>query len=574
MSRKEDLYINADVLVIGGGLGGCFAAIKAAEEGAKVVLFEKAYLRRSGQMGTGISCMLLIHPDYNISYREFAKLNIESAAGIADEDVAYEFAKDTYDRIMDLEKYGLKVRDDDGEFFFVPAFDVAPGMLRIQTPERGAWHELKPVLARKVESFENIIVLNRTTAISILTAEGEAGTEVVGGLGMETRTGRFVVCNAKSVIVTSGDSNRLQRHRDTMYAPSKFISCGPPTNCGDGLAMGYRAGADIVNMEFGCLGITWKNFDHDGVGQALLSGTVRTGIPGQLSGFMEQPEFYLKTHKAAFNSVGPLYADLSESAGWPEEEGKFKRALWALDSEATSTGYFAWMAERGEDFKKGPIEIDWPPLMGVHNNQGGIYIDVNAASSLPGLYVGGDMAAGGWRQSSGGGFVFGARAGRSAAQYAKNKHLGKISAKQLEAEKKRITQSLEILPEAGYNWIELEDKIRQIAEEYGPPFTNDAKLKQGISHLERLKERYLPLLYAKDSRDMLRVNEVHSIYQTVELFLRGALFRKESRSTKLSILYKTDYPERNDAEWLKHTLIQNRFGEPVISTKEVRRLGD
>lgn len=91
--------------------------------------------------------------------------------------------------------------------------------------------------------------------------------------------------------------------------------------------------------------------------------------------------------------------------------------------------------------------------------------------------------------------------------------------------------------------------------------------------LERIRTKYLPKLYARDIREMLRVSEVRAVFTIVELFLRAALFRKESRVIdSLSIIYKTDHPQQDDENWMRHTLIRNVAGEMKISATEVKRL--
>lgn len=565
--RDSDDYISADVLVIGGGVGGCFAAIKAAEEGAKVIVFEKANILRSGGNSTGISRMPLIHPDYNYSYEEFARLTVETGGGIVDEDISCEFARDTLDRILELESYGIKVRSDDGSFIFMQGPDLSPGKPAIWAPGPSVWHDLKPTLAKKVMSYPNVTVLNRTTCIGLLTEDGVTGARVIGAVGLGTRTGKFVISRAKAVVLITGDSERLGRHSDTLYAPTRFITASPPTNCGEGLAMAYRAGADVIDMEFAYLATIWKDFSHAGIGVSAGLGRTIAGTGAELT----SADRYRRTHRGVFNTEGPLYADASIIDGWPEEKGMMQRLLWVMENGPTSPGYFLWMKERDEDLKKAPIEIEWRPPA-VHNNQAGIRIDVDARSSLEGLYCAGDVAGGGWRQSAGGAFVFGARAGRNAAVYARKAAETKLNSEQVEAQKNRILEALTINPRDGYSWIELEDKARRIASDYGPPFTNDAKLERGLVRLERIKTRYLPRLYARNPREMMRVPEVEGVFLVVEAFLRASLFRKESRQNPCSLFYKTEYPERDDKNWLKHTLIQNVDGEMKLSKKDVQRL--
>lgn len=342
--------------------------------------------------------------------------------------------------------------------------------------------------------------------------------------------------------------------------------------------MAYRAGADIINMEFAKLTTVWKDFSHWGVGPAMA---LLRPVDGWRKQFRPEPGEeislpgigYKRTMNFGYDTLSPMDYDTSSLEGYPEEKGEMQRFLWALENESTSPGYFLWMKERGEDFRKAPVEFEWHPPY-LHNNQAGIHMDADGRSSLNGLYCAGDLTGGGWRHSSGGAFVFGARAGRKAAEYAKEVPLSDSNAEQVDVEKERILEATRVNPRDGYSWIELEDKARQIASEYGPPYTNDPKLERGLTHLERIRTRYLPKLYARSPREMMRVSEVKAVFTTGEAFLRGALFRKESRAPMASLLHKTESPTRDDANWLKHTLFRHLKGEMTLSTKEVKRLGN
>lgn len=564
MNFEDSNELITDILVIGGGLGGCFAAIKAAEEGAKVVVFEKAAILRSGGSGTGVHRIPLIHPDYNFSFEEFARLNIEAACGIADEDLSYEFARDSLDRILDLEKWGLNVRDKDGSFIIMPATDICVGKPVIWGAGPTVWHDLKPLLAKKAMSFPNVTVLDRTTSIGLLTEDGAVGTRVIGAVGMETRTGKFVICKAKAVIITSGNSHRLGRNVDSTYAPTRFIASAPPTNCGEGRAMAFRAGASIVNLEFVYLTSDWKDFPHAGIGQSRgVGGKIITGTGAEVT----PSDIYRRTFPGAYNTEGPLYIDVTNV----KDAKMMQLFMWSMENGPTSNSYFQWMKERGDDITKRPVEIAWRPPA-THNNQSGIYIDVNGRSTLEGLYGAGDVIGGGWRQSAAGGFVFGTRGAKHAVDYIKKVPEAKINKSQVKEIQKDILKAVEVNPREGYSWLELEDKIRKILTDYGPPVTNDARLKQGLAHLERIKAKYLLTVYARDPREMLRVSELKAITFMVEALLGAALFRKESRRNNCSLLYKTEYPERDDKNWLKHTVIRNVNGEINFSTKDVKRL--
>jgi succinate dehydrogenase/fumarate reductase flavoprotein subunit len=525
MTIGNDECISTDVLVLGGGLGGCHAAIKAAEEGAKVVLFEKGNIRRGGNSATGLHSIIFIHPDYNISYEEFAESNVDKAAGLCDEDVSYEFARDTLDRILDLERWGIKMRNDNGSFNLGQRGDTSHGNNAIWPPDSTSWHDINPVLAKKINTYPNVKVHNRTAAIGLLTRDGVVGTEVVGAVGLETRTGKFVTCKAKAVVLTTGGGYRIMRNKDTVYAPTRFVLFGCPTNVGEGQAMAYRAGADILNMEFLKVTPMWKDFMHWGIGPPLALRCKPIGGNGLSLGERATDfDLYKKTHVNAFNTEGPLYRDASVLSGYPDDRDEMQLLQQLLESEATSLAYLQWMNERGEDFKKAPVEMEWGPPI-------------------------------------------------SAAEYAKKAAEPEVNTSQVEAEKSNIIKAKDVDPIEGYSWIELEDRIRSIASDYGAFFTNDGKLERGLVHLERIKTRYLSKLYARNPREMLRASEVNAIFYIAEAHLRAALFRKESRHTaQCMMLHKTDYPNRNDENWLKHTVIRNVNGKMMLDVKDVKRL--
>ena len=422
-------------------------------------------------------------------------------------------------------------------------------------------------------SESGVKVFNRTAALGLLTEGGRSGRRVIGGIGVGTRSGRFVVCSARAVVITTGGSYRVGRHKDTMYAPTRFIECGCPTNSGDGQYMAYRAGAEIVNMEFLELSPSWKDFAHWGCGPIGVLGREILGTGESVSTSHEEAkkiDRYTKTYLYG-KDTEVLFNDASRIRGYPEAKGDMLDLLQSEENEATSSGYLLWQKMRGEDFTKAPIEFEWHPPY-VHNNQAGVHINTNAASSLEGLYCAGDVIGGGWRQSAGGAFVYGARAGMNAADYALQSKRLKIDDKQVSAEKAPILHATTIVPKRGYSWIELEDKARQIISEYGCPLTSDAKLKRGMEHLERIQREYLPLIYARDVREMLRVSEVYSTFFVAKAHFTCALERKESRSPYVSIFYKRGHPDQDDENWLKHSVVKNIDGHMIYGTKAVRRL--
>jgi succinate dehydrogenase/fumarate reductase flavoprotein subunit len=326
-------------------------------------------------------------------------------------------------------------------------------------------------------------------------------------------------------------------------------------------------------MEFLELSPSWKDFAHWGCGPIGVVGRELLGTGEPVSARHEgasKLDRYSKTYLFGRDTEA-LFNDASQIKGYPEPKGEMLELLQAEENEAASQGYLLWQKMRGEDFTKAPIEFEWHPPY-VHNNQAGIHIDTRAASSLEGLYCAGDVIGGGWRQSSGGAFVFGARAGTNAAVHALGRKKAEIDPEQVEEEKRPFIRATEMAPRKGYSWIELEDKARQIISEYGCPFTSDAKITRGMKHLDRIEREYLPLIYARSSREMLRVGEVRSTFWIARAHLTCALERKESRSPYVSVFYKRGYPDQDDKNWKKHSVLRNEEGRMVYRTKAVRGL--
>jgi succinate dehydrogenase/fumarate reductase flavoprotein subunit len=563
MAIKEHI-LETDVLVIGGGLGGCLAAIKASDAGVSVVLMEKAALKRSGNAATGLHRIPLIHPDYNMSWEDFAVRNAQWGE-IVDEDLSYFMARDSQGIVDDLEEWGIKVRQDDGTYKFEMAPDIVfPEKVVIYPPEG---ESLKPKLAQQVKK-RGVKVLERTMLTSLLTVEGSSGKKVAGATGLNTRTGDFVVVKANAVVVTTGGGYRTYRHPDSSFASTRNITAGCPTNVGEGTVAAFRAGAEILNMELWKQSPVWKDFEHWGVGPvAYLHGSKVIDYKGDPL----YPSMDMKKKMATWIQAeqlagkGPIYYDLTYL-----DEDKIKEKEEALRRECEA--YFIYLKARGLDLKKTPLEFEYHSPY-LHNSQAGISIDHNGGATLEGLYAAGDCQGGGWRYSCMGAFVFGARGGKHAAQYAKESAGLKIDEEQVQREKERVYAPLAAKKD-GVEPLELEDKIRHIVSDYAGFLRNEGKLTRGLERLSYFRENFVPKLEAKDNRDLVRSAEISAIFDMAEMHLRAALFRTESRYLPVSVHCRIDYPETDNENWLKHTVLAKENGEVKLTARTPRKLAD
>ena len=565
MLGKAEEVLQTDVLVIGGGLGGCMAAIKASEEEVDVTLIEKSVLRRGGNAATGLHRIPLIHPDFNMSWEDYAR---KSAAWgeIVNEDLTYTVARDSYGIINDLEAWGIKIRWDDGSFLFDVAPDIIfPEKVTAYPPEGSSF---KPKLAKQVRK-QGVRVLERTMVTSLLTEDGTAGKRVIGATGLNTRTGEFTLIKAKAVIIASGGGYRTYRHPDTCFAPTRNISAGCPTNVGEGVVVAFRAGAEILNMELWKQSPVWKDYEHWGVGPvAFLHGSRVIDNRGEPIAAVRSPDDMKRA--MVFNWVkaeqmegrGPVYYDLTFL-----DEEKIREKEEALKRECEA--YFVYMRARGLDMRKTPLEYEiHAPYH--HNNQAGIAIDHNGKTSLEGLYAAGDSHGGGWRFSSMGAFVFGARGAKEAAQYAKSASMADVNRKQVESEKERVFEPL--TQNGDINPLEFEDRVRHLVTDYVGFLRSEGKLRRGLDRLLYFKEGFLSQLRAENIRELVRSLEVKAIVDMAEMHMRSALFRTESRILPAAIHYRVDYPDSDNENWRKHTVLKRENGEIKISTRGLKKL--
>jgi len=242
----EITEVSCDVLIVGGGIAGCWAAIKAAQRGAKVVIAEKGVTVKSGAGGMGCDHWAMVA-------KPIGKLTAEEIAGapaFGNQLTAYICARDSYDTLMELEKMGGKIRDTLDEFKgaefrdedtkFLWAYDyVNKHTLRV-------WGlTFKPALHSECLRL-GVKIYDRVMVTSMLTEGGKPGTRVVGATGINTRTGEFYIFKAKAVVLTTGGVERVFQFSSEYGG----LNCFNPMYCtGDGLAMASKVGAVFADLE-------------------------------------------------------------------------------------------------------------------------------------------------------------------------------------------------------------------------------------------------------------------------------------------------------------------------------------
>jgi len=249
---KEREVSVIDVLVLGGGAAGCWAAIGAAKRGARVALVEKGATISSGASGSGCDHWesAATNPCSRVTPEELTQAMIDDNDGYNNGISHYIECREGYDRLLDMEEMGGKIRDSEDEFVgadfrdegmkFLFAYDYANRFtLRV-------WGTtFKAALYRECRRL-GVRVFDRTMATSLLTEGGRAGSRVVGAVGVGTRSGELFVFEAKATVLAMSRPTRIWLFSPELPGISEFR---PPQCTGDGHAMGWRAGVEFTMME-------------------------------------------------------------------------------------------------------------------------------------------------------------------------------------------------------------------------------------------------------------------------------------------------------------------------------------
>ncbi len=550
--------VKSDVLIVGGGIAGCFAALSASKVAGTVTILEKSTIRRGGAVGPGMDQIMLgiggpvpgapsLEDAYERVRSDEVTGNVASFSSLVDPNIELYNARDSYARLLDWEMFEPKIREEDGGY----RVTFIPERFFFTLNVRGK--DLKVRLGEGIRSIPSVSVVERTMGVDLITYSGR----VAGAYGLNTRSGEVTAYIAKATILTAGIAAR-----QFIETPeSLFMTWHCPNNVGDAQAMAYRAGAELINAEFGFLDYSSC---REGGGVFGLHPfdkmpIMRNRLGERVIKTRDENErrVFLMANEIA-EGRGPLYFDCSEM---PEDE--FKVLERNLDHEYPITR--KWFKQRGLNIRKDPVPIQLVPA--------GLYVsilsDENGATSLPGLFAGGDTMAG--EGSLAGATLTGYRAGLSAAEYSLKAKESELEGEQASDLDKEVKTPLDRV--GGGDPIDLEEAIRGLKTDYVGYYKSEGMMQKGLNLLLNLKRTYLPELGATNSHELMRCMEVRNLFDVSEMHIRASLMRKETRFARMGMMHhiRLDYPERDPA-WRKWIVVRRRGEEMMLSTREVPRL--
>ena len=546
---KEEL-VKTDVLCIGGGIAGLMAAIRASELGAKVVVAEKGNALHSGRGRAGNDHFETYIPEvHGIDREAFIEelLRTAKGEGLLSRDIfRTQFAK-AFDIVKLWDSWGLPMKYKGRWEFAGHSF---PGHAMTHIKYGGQMQKkvlIKQALDRGAE------IMNRVMVVDLL----RDGDGIIGAIGAHTREDKVIVFQTKAVILGTGKCSRLY---PSLTQGWMFNDPNGGTLTGDGRAMAYRAGAELQNVEMPERHIGPKYFTK--FGQATWVGVLKDPQGKPVGTFASKPDrkhgdMIMEVNKLVAEQYtqsgkGPLYMDCT---GMTDEDYEYMTHWMKHEGMVALLNH---MKEEGIDIRKNPIEfMTYPIRLG-----GQIVANAKAETSLKGLYAAGDEAFGDISAAA----TFGWIGGENAANYAKE-----IESPNIERERAKIEERKELIDqlrgrEGGPDWEETNIALQQVMYDYAGSVRNEALLKQGLSNLQRIKEKAYTAMIARNQHELGRCLEVLNLLDIGELVFLMASDRKETRG----LHNRPDYPFTNPLLNQFH-VVQNIKSKPVISWREIGR---
>ncbi len=586
MNYGREQEIDTDVLVIGGGIAGCWAAISAARKGVKVALVEKGATIRSGAGGPGCDhwCDTATNPLSKVNPDEWAR-RLTGTGGFGNGIGRQIQCRENYDTLLELEQIGGKIRDYEGKFKDEQGYD--PQTKFLISPRANPFHDtnvvirvwgttFKAALKRECQRL-GVKIYDRVAATSLLNEHGFQGSRVVGATGVNGRTGEFMIFKSKATIIATAGVWSIWYLNTELAGYNTFRS---RLSSGDGAAMAWRAGAALTMMERSTimhLGTGYKHTWYTGAGDASYENVPLVDANGKTLPVVHEPGWG-KTmgpprpgEKSPWEIIRegvekgeyalPFYGDFP---AMPESE---RRVTWGmlLREESTTRNIVDTYSRAGFDPDQDMLQAyqvieGTSPAQWREASGGGPVVDWDLKTTLDGLYAAGEQLF------SPGDHSFAAStgryAGRKAADAAKQTAPKTVSREQIDREKIRVYAPIK--REDGIEWKELHAGVSRVMQYFCSQYKTENLLKIGLDSLNEIQDEWLPKLRAPDPHKLVRSLEDTSLLTCAQIIINASLARKAS-SHGLDF-FRIDYPQLDPPEWKKFVTVKLEGGKVKADT--------
>ena len=555
MQIENKKILHTDILIIGGGTAGCYAALTIREQSDySIVIAEKANIKRSGCLAAGVNAInaYIVDGRKPEDYVEYAK---KDADGIVREDLLMTMSEGLNRVTHKMENLGLVIlKDENGNY-------VARGNRNIKINGEN----MKPLLAKAVEKLEDVTILNRINITDYIVEENE----IKGAFGFSIEEGTAYEIRAKKVLCATGGAAGLYRPNNPGFSRHKMWY--PPFNTGAGYAMGIRAGAEMTTFEMRFIALRCKD-------TIAPTGTIAQGVGAKqvnAKGEVYEDKYGLTTSERVYGTVmenlegrGPCY--LRTEGITAEQDESLKKAYLNMAPSQT----LKWL-ESGKNPSEQNVEIEGtePYIVGGHTASG-YWVDTDRETTIHGLFAAGDVAGGCPQKYVTGAMVEGEIAAKKIVSQL-NEERDKETADE-SAEKKaldaKITEYNRYLSNEGgmYETEALEEAMQKVMDEYAGGISthyqfNEKQLalaKEKIEKIEKLAEN----VNAGDMHELMFVYELKERLTVCKSVIAHLFARKETRWHSFD--ENLDYPKKS-GDWLKYVNSKMEDGKITVFTRKL-----
>ena len=567
--------IKTDLLIIGGGTAGCYAAITAAQDASqeaagsfssnaagnkgadlKILIVEKANIKRSGCLAAGVNALNAYITEGRTpkDYVEYAK---KDADGIVREDLLYSISERFNEVTAHLEKLGLVIlKDKDGKY-------VTRGNRNIKINGEN----IKPILANAVKRLPNVTVLNHVNIFDFSVH----GNKIDGAYGFGIENDTFYAIEAGAVIIATGGAAGLYRPNNPGFSRHKMWY--PPFNTGAGYAMGIRHGAEMTTFEMRFIALRCKD-------TIAPTGTLAQGVGAKQVnslGEVYETKYGISTSERVYGTVaenlegrGPCYLR-TKGISAEQEESLLKAYLNMAPSQT-----IRWLENKTPSKANVEIEGTEPYIVGGHTASG-YWVDTKRATTIEGLYAAGDVAGGAPQKYVTGALAEGEIAAKSAVEYIQTLRQAQGPKESLlstsnELNENEIASHIADVEKflqnknSDYSTEQLEEAMQETMDSYaggiktGYGYSED-QLDIAQKEIEKI-EKLTDNLSANDLQEVMYIYELKERLTVCKSVIAHLATRQETRWH--SFAENLDYPEKDNVHWRKY--VNSRLVNSEIKT--------
>ena len=536
-SRK---ILHTDILIIGGGTAGCYAALTIREKSDySVIIAEKANIKRSGCLAAGVNAInaYIVKGRKPEDYVDYAK---KDADGIVREDLLMTMSEGLNRVTAKMESLGLVIlKDENGEY-------VARGNRNIKINGEN----MKPLLAAAVEKLKDVTVINRINITDYIVEDNT----IKGAYGFSIDDGTAYEIRAKKVLCATGGAAGLYRPNNPGFSRHKMWY--PPFNTGAGYAMGIKSGAEMTTFEMRFIALRCKD-------TIAPTGTIAQGVGAKQinsKGEVYETKYGLTTSERVYGTVmenlqgrGPCY--LRTEGISPQQDESLRKAYLNMAPGQT----LKWV-EAGKDPSRQNVEIEGtePYIVGGHTASG-YWVDTNRQTTINGLYAAGDVAGGCPQKYVTGAMVEGEIAAldmiKKLDEEGGNKNIKATDENDRKAFDEKVNEYNSFL--AGktqqFTTEAIEEAMQKVMDNYAGGISTHYQFNEKQLELadEKIRQliRLVDGLHADDMHDLMFVYELKERLTVCLSVIAHLGARKETRWH--SFAENLDHPDKSD-DWMKY----------------------